>query len=69
MHESWQKIYTSLNEYRAEIVRAILEENDLSPILVSKKDSTYHFGHYELYVMPENVLRAIKIIQDEIQFE
>ena len=66
---SWQRVYTHANLYRAEIVRAILEENELSPILVDKKDSTYHFGHYEVYVLPENVLKAIKIIQDEIQFE
>jgi Zn-dependent membrane protease YugP len=66
---SWQKVHTTSNLYRAEIVRAILEENELNPILVDKRDSTYHFGHYELYVLPEHVLKALKIIQDEIQFE
>jgi hypothetical protein len=66
---SWQRVYSHSNLYRAEMVRAILEENELSPILVDKKDATYHFGHYEVYVLPEQVLKAIKIIQDEIQFE
>jgi len=66
---SWQRIYSHSNLYRAEMVRAILEQNELSPILVDKKDSTYHFGYYEVYVLPAHVLKAIKIIQDEIQFE
>ncbi len=66
---NWQKVYTTPALHRAEIVRAILEENHLKPILVNKKDSTYLFGNYEVYVSPDQVLSAIKIITDEIQFE
>ena len=66
---SWQRVYSHSNLFRAEMVRAILEAHELSPILIDKKDATYHFGHYEVYVLPEQVLKAIKIIQDKIQFE
>lgn len=66
---NWQKVYSTPTLHRAEIVRAILEENQLNPILVNKKDSTYLFGNYEVYVSPNQVLSAIKIITDEIQFE
>ena len=67
--KDWQKVYTTPNLYRVEIVRGILEENELAPVLVDKRDSAYHIGHFEIYVQPEHVLRAIKIIQDEIIFE
>lgn len=65
----WQKVFTSDLPYRAEIVRAVLEENGLSPVLINKKDTLYQIGHYEVHVVPEDVLKAIKIIKDDICFE
>lgn len=67
--EKWQKVYKTEIRHRAEIVKAVLEDHDLSPILIDKKDSAYQFGHYEIMVLPENVLVALKLIQDEIIFE
>lgn len=65
----WQKIYQDTSEYRAEIVRAILEDNEMNPVILSKKDSAYQFGHYEILVAPDYVLSALKIINDNINFE
>ena len=65
----WQNVFTSDLPYRAEIVRAVLEENDLNPVLVNKKDTLYQIGHYEVHVVQEDVLKAIKIIKDDICFE
>ncbi|MFY0651529.1 MAG: hypothetical protein JXQ96_05825 [Cyclobacteriaceae bacterium] len=62
----WQKVYSDRIEHRAEIVRAILEEEGLNPVLLNKKDSTYHLGQFEVHVETENVLAAIKIIKDDI---
>lgn len=55
--------------YRAEIVKAVLDDIGLSPVIVNKQDSAYQFGFYEVHVAPENVIRAIKIINEEIRFE
>lgn len=66
---SWQKVFEDKTEHRAEIVKDILLEKDLSAIVFSKKDSAYHFGHYEVHVPPENVMEAVKIITEEIKFE
>lgn len=69
---NWQKVYSTNNPIQAEIVKSVLSENQLSPILIDKRDSAYIGflgGECEIYVVPENVLRAIKIIQDEIKFE
>lgn len=66
---SWQSIYRDQLQYRAEIVRAVLDEYEMNPVLLSKMDHAHHIGYYEVHVAPDHVLRAIKIINDEIQFE
>ena len=63
MNENWQSIYSTQYEYKAEIIKAVLEENDIKCFVLSKKDSAYLFGEIELYVSPDNVLRAKKIIE------
>ncbi len=65
----WQKVFEDTTIYRAEIVMAILDENNLSPVLINKKDSSYQFGHFEVHVQPDDVLKAIKIITEDIKFE
>lgn len=66
---SWQKVYADKHEYRAEIVKAVLEDQGMSPILINKKDAAYQFGYFELHVSPEEVIRSIKIITDDVNFD
>ncbi len=66
--DEWQKVYQDNQQYRAEIVKAILAENDLDLVLVDKKDSAYQFGHFEVHVAADHVMRALKIINEEIRF-
>jgi len=66
---SWQKVYEDNQEYRVSIVRDILEDHQIDPVIVNKKDTNYQFGSFELHVAPDNVIRALKIIQDEIDFK
>lgn len=65
----WQKVYHDNLGYRAEIIRSILENNGLNPVLLSKKDSSIQFGHYEVLVSPEHVIKALKLINEDIKFE
>jgi len=67
--ENWKKVFESPIRHRAEIVKAVLDDNQMFPVLISKKDSSYLWGHYEVLVDVEHVLNAIKIIQDDIRFE
>lgn len=49
--KSWYKIFTTCNYVEANIVRAMLEENNIQAILLNKQDSSYLFlGDIELYV-------------------
>ena len=65
----WQCVYRDSLEYRAEIVKAVLEDQELSPVVLNKKDSAYQFGTFAVLVAPEYIIKAIKIINDEIKFE
>lgn len=65
----WQKVYQDNLQYRAEIVKAILEDHQMNPVLLNKKDFAYHFGYFEVLVAPEHVINALKIINEEIEFE
>ena len=65
----WQSVYKSRLLYKAEIVKGILTEKGLNPILIDKQDSAYKIGYFEVMVNPEEVLNAIKIIENEINIE
>ncbi len=68
--ENWQKVFSSGMLHRAEIVKAVLEDNGMMPVVVNKRDSLYNnFGNYEVLVKPDEVLTAMKIITDDILFE
>jgi len=66
--DKWQKVYTDHLLHKAEIVKAILEEHNLNPVIINKQDSNYKIGNFEIYVKPDEVLYAIKLIEDEITF-
>ncbi|GAB4230399.1 MAG: hypothetical protein Tsb0034_02320 [Ekhidna sp.] len=68
MHD-WQPIFKDDREHRVDIVKAVLEARGMSPVKVNKKVSAYGFGNFEIFVAPEFVMRAIKIIKEEIKFE
>lgn len=66
---NWQKVYQDNLQHRAEIVRAVLEDNEIPAFVVSKKDSAYQFGHFEVHVDRDDVMKGKKIIEDDIRFE
>jgi len=66
---SWQKVYQSNLEHKASIVKSILDEHDLDPVVLSKKDSSYQIGLFEVPVAPDNVMKAVKIIEEQIDFK
>lgn len=68
--KKWRKVFSSENGFRAELVKITLENSGFQAILINKKDTAYNnFGEQEVYVNTEDVLPALKVIQDEIHFE
>jgi len=68
MNSKWQKVFSTQQRYQAEIVKAVLEDQQLNPVLIDKQDRAYHFGPIEIYVAPDCVISALKIISDDIRF-
>jgi len=60
--EQWEKVYSTNAEYQAEILKALLEEENIVSIVVNKQDSSYlSFGDIEVYVKSEDILKAKQI--------
>jgi len=62
MDSSWVKIYISTQAHKVEIVKSVLEDNNIKSVILNKKDSSYLFGEIELYVKNDDVIRAKHII-------
>ncbi len=66
----WQKVFETENNIRASMVSDLLKEKGLNPIIVNKKDSSLNnFGQLEILVSPEDVLHALKLINEDLNFE
>ncbi|MEP7262963.1 MAG: DUF2007 domain-containing protein [Bacteroidota bacterium] len=56
--EGWIKIYSSDQPVQIEVVKAILSDNNIDAVEISKKDSSYIFGEIELYVKVDSEIFA-----------
>ncbi len=62
--EGWTCIYTTTQEYEAELLKGMLEEHLITVILVNKRLSVYNIGEVELYVPVDDALRAIQLVKN-----
>ena len=69
MATKWAKAYSSENPIRAEIVKDVLENKGLKAIIVNKKEFVSQRGYCEVLVIVDELMRALKIIQDQAEFE
>ena len=59
MEKGWERVYFSDKPHLVEIVRAILEGNQISCVVVDKRDSSYiTIGDVELYVKDKDIVLA-----------
>jgi hypothetical protein len=58
----WEKIFSTNAEYQAEILKALLEEENIECVIINKQDSSYlTFGEIEVYVKSDDILKAKQI--------
>ncbi len=67
--DNWQSVFIDAREHRIEIVKAVLEDHHMNPVVVNKTISGHGLGNFEVMVAPDFVLRAIRIIKEDIKFE
>lgn len=68
--KDWSLVYKTKDQSRAEIVKGVLTERGINAVVINKKDSSLPLSHgqMEILVPSDVVLRAIKIVNDEIAF-
>ena len=67
--DNWQSVFKDERQHRIEIVKAVLEDNGMNPVVVNQKISGYGLGSLDVRVAPEFVMKAIKLIKEDIKFE
>jgi len=60
----WINIYSGKEEYQAKVIKSLLEQNDLNPVILDKKDDEFRIGYAEVYVAPEEAEKAQQIIKE-----
>jgi len=66
MEKNWINIFSSANPIEVEIVKQMLDENNITAITLNKQDSSYNlFGSIDLYVKKENRTIALHLIHKQ----
>jgi len=62
--DNWTCVYSTDQEYQAELVKGYLTNENIEAVIFNKKDSSYTiFGSAEVYVQPEDENLAIELIK------
>ena len=60
---NWIKIYISTDIIKIEIIKQMLQENDIPSVIINKKDSSYNmFGNIELFTQKKFYKNALTLI-------
>jgi len=60
--DSWEIVFSTKQQYKVELVKAILEENAVTSVVVNKQDSSYLvFGEIEIYT-PKHYANKAKLL-------
>ena len=66
MEKNWINIFSSANPIEVEIVKQMLDENNITAVMLNKQDSSYNmFGSIDLYVKEENKSIALQLINKQ----
>lgn len=59
----WHKLYTTRNAAEANIIKGMLEENQVPVVILNRQDSSYlAFGEIDLYVQPHFIEIAKQLL-------
>jgi hypothetical protein len=64
MEDGWICIYQADQEYKAEVIKQLLDRQGLHPILMDHKDDEFGIGQVEIYVSPLEQVAARQIIEE-----
>ena len=65
MEKDWIVVYTVNKPYRAEMIKEILEKNNIKCVVMNKRDSALKaFGKIEIYVHQNDKDNARELLKD-----
>ena len=64
MEEGWVLIYQADEEYKAEVIKQLLENHDLHPVMMDHKDDEFRIGQVEIYVSSLEETTALNLIKE-----
>ena len=63
MEKEWTLVYTVNKSYQAELCLELLEENEITGVVINKRDTSYtSFGEYEIYVPEDSSEKARELL-------
>lgn len=67
--KSWQTVFKTKLSHQAEIVKDILVGENIPAVVMNQQDYAYKIGHFEVRVESHDVMQAVRIIENDIQFD
>ena len=68
--DHWEMVFSSIELYRVEMLRSLMEEEGITSVIVNKQSSAYiMIGDIELYVKREDILKSKLIINQFLKSE
>ena len=62
--KNWVKVFSTNKLYLAEIIRGVLEENDIESVLINNQSSAYvPLGYIDVYAPETEALKAFYLIE------
>jgi hypothetical protein len=63
MEPDWVKAYETDIDFKAEMIKRMLADNDIQSLFIDKTDSSYPLiGDVEVYVKRDDIIKALKLI-------
>lgn len=64
MEKDWKCIFTTDEPYQAELIKQMLNNNNINAVVINRQDSSYQtFGSAEVYVNLEDESEALNLIK------
>ncbi len=64
MEKDWKLIYQADEEYKGMVVKQLLENHGLHPVLMDHKDDEFRIGQVEIFISPLEEAAAKAIIKE-----
>ena len=65
MEKGWINVYSTAHEYKAEMAREILENNEIKVVVLNQHDTAYKsFGEYSLYVAEKDAEKSVILLKN-----